>query len=91
MGVGHFGMTEDGAALLTRHREQLLFWEKWIGDRIGGPTGNAAVSRCMEGLLAEDPLLSAFDQFPPPAQKRERYFMGNSINGFLGWISAQKG
>jgi hypothetical protein len=36
-------------------------------------------------------LLSAFDQLSPPAQKRERYFMGNSINGFLGWISAQKG
>ena len=91
MGVGHFGMIEDGRALLTRHRDQLVFWEKWIGDRIGGPAGDATVQRCMEGLLAEDPLLSAFDQFPPPAQKREKYFMGNSINGFLGWISAQKG
>jgi glyoxylase-like metal-dependent hydrolase (beta-lactamase superfamily II) len=86
MVVGHFGMVEDGAQLLTRHREQLVFWEKWIGERIGEPTGDAAVSRCMEGLLAEDPLLSAFDRFPPPAQKREQYFMGNSINGFLGWL-----
>jgi len=91
MVVGHFGMLEDGTGLLTRHREQLLFWEKWIGDRIGRPTGEATVSRCMEGLLAEDPLLSAFDQFPPPAQQREKYFMGNSINGFLGWIRNSEG
>jgi glyoxylase-like metal-dependent hydrolase (beta-lactamase superfamily II) len=91
MGVGHFGMTDDGGKLLVRQREQLLFWEKWIGERIDRPTGTAAVQRCMEGLLAEDPLLSAFDQFPPPAQKREKYFMANSISGFLGWISAQKG
>jgi len=63
-----------------------VFWERWIEDRSGGTTGDAVVQLCMEGLLAEDPLLSAFDQFPPPAQKRERYFMGNSINGFLGWL-----
>jgi glyoxylase-like metal-dependent hydrolase (beta-lactamase superfamily II) len=91
MVVGHFGMIEDGGELLTRHRDQLLFWEKWIGERIGGLTGDAAVQRCMEGLLAEDPLLSAFDQFPPPAQQREKYFMGNSINGFLGWIKDSEG
>jgi len=91
MVVGHFGMIEDGGNLLTRHREQLVFWERWIGDRIGGTTGDAAIQLCMEGLLAEDPLLSAFDQFPPPAQKRERYFMGNSINGFLGWLMNSEG
>jgi glyoxylase-like metal-dependent hydrolase (beta-lactamase superfamily II) len=90
MVVGHFGMIEDGKERLTRHREQLRLWEEWIRDRIGGPAGEASVARCMEGLLAEDPLLAAFDQFPPPAQKREKYFMGNSINGFLGWLSAQK-
>jgi glyoxylase-like metal-dependent hydrolase (beta-lactamase superfamily II) len=91
MVVGHFGMTEEGGKLLARQREQLVFWGKWIGDRIGGSTGDAAIQRCMEGLLAEDPLLSAFDRFPPPAQQREKYFMGNSINGFLGWIKDSEG
>jgi glyoxylase-like metal-dependent hydrolase (beta-lactamase superfamily II) len=91
MVVGHFGMVEEGGKLLTRHREQLVFWEKWIEDRIGGTTGDAAVQLCMEGLLSEDPLLSAFDQFPLPAQQREKYFMGNGINGFLGWLKNSEG
>jgi len=42
------------------------------------------------GFLAEDPLLSAFGLFTGPAQERERYFLKNSVSGFLGWLAAQK-
>jgi glyoxylase-like metal-dependent hydrolase (beta-lactamase superfamily II) len=86
MVVAHTGMTENGTELLRRHRGQLLFWEKWLGGRAGGETGEAAVQRCMEGLLAEDPLLANFAGFAPPAAQREKYFLGNSLNGFLGWL-----
>jgi len=30
--------------------------------------------------------LSAFSLFPAPAQERERYFLKNSVSGFLGWL-----
>jgi hypothetical protein len=43
----------------------------------------------MGELLAEDPFLAGFSQFPAPAQEREKYFLSNSIRGFLGWLSAK--
>jgi len=89
MGVGHFGMTENGGALLQRHREQLLFWEKWIRDHRGDRPEDEAVDLCLHGLIAEDPLLAGLSQFPDAVQERERYFLKNSIKGFLGWISAK--
>jgi glyoxylase-like metal-dependent hydrolase (beta-lactamase superfamily II) len=90
MVVGHFGIKQNGADLLRRHREQLLFWEQWMSGRVGQRAADEAVLRCVEGLLAEDPLLGAFGLFPQPAQERERYFLKNSVSGFLGWLTAQK-
>ena len=85
MVVGHHGIRDNGAELLRRHREQLLFWEGWIAAH-----RDDTVERLAEGLLAEDPLLRAFAGFPAPAQQRERYFLKNSVNGFLGWVREKK-
>lgn len=90
MVVAHSGMKRNGVGLLRRHRAQLLFWEQWLSARIGQCEADEAVQRCTEGLLAEDPLLSAFGLFPAPARERERYFLSNSVSGFLGWLAAQK-
>ena len=84
--IGHFGMTEDGTGLLKRHRNQLLFWEKWLSREAERYPSEEVVESCAEGLLVEDPCLAAFHDFPAPARKRERYFLKNSINGFLGWL-----
>lgn len=90
MAVGHFGMWEHGGALLRRHREQLLFWEQWMSAHSASYPADEAVQCCAEGLLSEDPLLASFTSFSKPAQERERYFLKNSVSGFLGWVSAQK-
>jgi hypothetical protein len=86
MMIGHFGMVENGDQLLKRHRGQLLFWEKWLAPKTVGGSAAGALEICVEGLLQEDPCLAAFNAFPEPAQRRERYFLKNSINGFLGWL-----
>lgn len=91
MMVGHFGMVADGTGLLKRHREQLLFWEEWLARMAGRHSAEEILDACAEGLLAEDPCLSDFGAFPEPARKRERYFLKNSINGFLGWIENSEG
>jgi glyoxylase-like metal-dependent hydrolase (beta-lactamase superfamily II) len=91
MMIGHFGATEDGAGLLQRHRGQLLFWENWLARRAGrSSAGDALAEECAAGLLADDPCLAAFAAFPEPARRRERYFLKNSVNGFLGWIEKPK-
>jgi glyoxylase-like metal-dependent hydrolase (beta-lactamase superfamily II) len=90
MAVGHHGIRDNGAELLRRHREQLLFWEEWIAAHPAEAADADAVERLAEGLLAEDPLLRSFASFPAPAQQRERYFLKNSINGFLGWVREKR-
>jgi glyoxylase-like metal-dependent hydrolase (beta-lactamase superfamily II) len=90
MVVGHHGIRNDGAELLRRHREQLLFWEEWIAGHPADAADANAVERLADGLLAEDPLLRAFASFPAPAKQRERYFLKNSINGFLGWVREKR-
>jgi glyoxylase-like metal-dependent hydrolase (beta-lactamase superfamily II) len=89
--IGHFGLTEDGTGLLQRHRDQLLFWEKWLSREAGRYPPAEAVGCCTERLLAEDPRLASFQVFPQAAQKRERYFLKNSVSGFLGWLQNSEG
>jgi hypothetical protein len=91
MVVGHHGLKSNGRDLLTRHREQLLFWEHWISVRLERHPQAATVEHCAEGLLAEDPLLNAFSLFSAPAQAREHYFLKNSVSGFLGWLKNSEG
>jgi glyoxylase-like metal-dependent hydrolase (beta-lactamase superfamily II) len=91
MMIGHFGAVRDGATLLKRHRRQLLFWEEWLAKKMASGSAASVPEACAEGLLQEDPCLAAFNAFPTPAQKRERYFLKNSINGFLGWLENSKG
>jgi len=81
---GHFGSTGNTPAVFTGHRDQLLFWRQAIdGQRAQNP-GEGLVERCMAHLLAADPNLAAFGRLSPAARQRERYFMANSIRGYLG-------
>lgn len=91
MMVGHFGAVEDGLGLLNRHRSQLLFWEKWLARKVERDAVAETLEACADELLAQDPCLASFSGFPPAAQRRERYFLKNSINGFLGWIQNSEG
>jgi len=86
MMIGHFGVVGDGVGLLKRHRAQLIFWEEWLARMAGRYPAEEVLNLCAEGLLQADPCLGAFGAFPAPVQGRERYFLKNSINGFLGWI-----
>ena len=90
---GHFGHRHDGAAMLTRHREQLLRWEKVLAaETARGKKKDAAadVDSWLALLLAQDPLLAAFGQLPPAAQQRERGFLRNSIKGFAGYLAQRE-
>jgi len=40
----------------------------------------------MDALLEKDPDLAAFNKMDPDSQKRERIFLANSINGFIGFL-----
>ena len=90
---GHFGLHEDGLNMLSRHREQLLFWEKTLTAEVDGGAmiGGDVADRWVDLLLSNDPNLHGFTQLPPEVQKRERGFLQNSVKGFAGYLGSGKG
>ena len=85
MCYAHFGRADSSHHMLKRERAQLLFWERIIREEMakGDPL---LMERCMAKLLAEDQELTAFQAMSSADQDRERFFMGNSIKGYLGFL-----
>lgn len=85
MCYAHFGRADSSHHMLKRERAQLLFWQEIIREEMakGDPL---LMERCMAKLLAEDPELNAFEAMSSADQDRERFFMGNSIKGYLGFL-----
>ncbi|MGD2125675.1 MAG: MBL fold metallo-hydrolase [Desulfobacteraceae bacterium] len=85
----HFGEAESSHQMLKRARHQLIRWEGMIREEISSGESHL-VERCMESLLEKDPELSAFGAMDPDDQERERFFMANSIRGYLGFLGLKK-
>jgi glyoxylase-like metal-dependent hydrolase (beta-lactamase superfamily II) len=88
---GHFGIQKDAVKMLKIHRNQLLFWEECIKDEMNHHQAHRAedqITACLKRLLKEDPLMATFNQLPPDIQKRETYFLQNSISGYIGWLES---
>ncbi len=84
----HFGLAESSRVLLERHKRQLLRWERIIKEEIS--RGEAGLEeRCLDALVRKDPELKAFGTMSEENQERERYFMRNSIAGYIGFLSPQ--
>ncbi len=85
---GHFGMTEQPAAMLTQHRDQLLRWRDIISDVIDKVDGGNGYDEqaILNRLLTSDPLLSSWETLGEANQDREHGFLMNSIRGYLGYL-----
>jgi glyoxylase-like metal-dependent hydrolase (beta-lactamase superfamily II) len=81
----HFGRATDSRQILSRFREQVLRWRRIIHEEIGqGETD--LVQRCLARLLETDADLRGFDKMDADQQAREKTFLVNSINGFIGFL-----
>jgi glyoxylase-like metal-dependent hydrolase (beta-lactamase superfamily II) len=85
IGYAHFGRADSSHHMLKRERAQLLFWEERITKEMA-KGDHLLVERCTARLLAEDPELSAFEAMSSADQDREKFFMANSIKGYLGFL-----
>jgi glyoxylase-like metal-dependent hydrolase (beta-lactamase superfamily II) len=81
----HFGKANSSHRMLKKERAQLLFWEEMIREELA-KGDHRLMERCMARLLAEDPELKAFEAMSSADQDREKFFMGNSIKGYLGFL-----
>ncbi|MEW5909126.1 MAG: MBL fold metallo-hydrolase [Thermodesulfobacteriota bacterium] len=88
---GHYGRYENGSALLAAHRDQLLRWELIIEQILNKEQSDDLIRKCLDKLVASDHLLKGFREMESRIQKRELFFLENSIRGFIGYIQGKKG
>lgn len=82
----HFRLTGNSRAMLQRQKNQLVLWEGIIREeRSRGEEG--VKERSLDALLTKDPELKAFFALSAEDQARERFFIGNCIEGYLGYLS----
>ena len=86
----HFGRAESSHGMLNRSRDQLMRWEGIIKKEMSMGEGDL-MERCMGALLEKDPELRAFQTMAPDVRERERFFMGNSIKGYVGFLKNKPG
>jgi glyoxylase-like metal-dependent hydrolase (beta-lactamase superfamily II) len=82
---GHFGKAEMSRPMLKRAGNQLLFWENIVSEVLSKGHDDV-IEECMKRLLKEDPELKAFQVMALDDQARERFFLMNSIKGYLGYL-----
>lgn len=81
----HFGEAPHSHEKLKRYRDQLIRWGEVIGKEMSTDKGHL-LERCMDRLLEKDPELKAFEAMEPEDQERERYFIANSVSGYIEYL-----
>lgn len=87
---GHYGECRRTPGILHAHREQLYFWKKVIKNEMERNAGEDLVSRCLDRLLAEDSRLQGWALISSEIRQREKYFLGNSIRGYIGYLERDR-
>jgi hypothetical protein len=71
--------------MLKRFRAQILRWKEVVQKEMsGGP--DDLMMRCVDSLLEKDPDLKAFMFMDPNTQRRERFFLANSVRGYIEFL-----
>ncbi|MBU2548632.1 MAG: MBL fold metallo-hydrolase [Proteobacteria bacterium] len=83
---GHYGQAASSREVLARTRGQLLLWRDVIADEMTRGAKDDLEARCVEAVLEKDPNIAAFRHMDPDTQARERYFLANSVRGYLGYL-----
>lgn len=85
---GHVGRHDHSHEILHLYRNQLYLWKDLITEVLKANPSDAA-KEALEILLQKDPRLSLFPELNHSAQEREKFFMANSIAGFVGYLKSQ--
>jgi hypothetical protein len=71
--------------MLERFRSQVFRWKEIIEKEMSASPEDL-IERCMDRLLNDDPDLRAFEFMDADMQKRERFFMKNSVRGYTEFL-----
>lgn len=82
----HSGYLSDASRVFEEAREQMELWLKILSGLPSGATREYASAV----LKARDPILAKLARMPEAVRKREEFFIGQSADGYLGWIERQR-
>ncbi len=77
---GHYGFCSHPGKAIKAAQGQLSLWKSVLSPLTGKEN---PLETGISLLLKEDPLLDKFEHFSKDIQEREKYYIGNSILGFL--------
>ena len=81
----HFGDAPSSHQMLKRFQSQILRWKRIVEQNISAGS-NDLIVRCIDSLLDKDPDLKAFEFMDSDMQSRERFFMANSVRGYVEFL-----
>ena len=83
---GHTAMKHDAVDWLKKHRQQLRSWETLIGEEMRLKNEDRLIPACIDRLIGSDPLMQGLSFAPEAVVRRERFFIENSVKGFIGYL-----
>jgi glyoxylase-like metal-dependent hydrolase (beta-lactamase superfamily II) len=81
----HAASHPSSQTMLRHYRDQLFRWKELIAGVMSNDPQDV-LQRATDLLLEKDPLLKCFEKMDGSTQQRERFFMSNSIAGFVGYL-----
>jgi glyoxylase-like metal-dependent hydrolase (beta-lactamase superfamily II) len=78
----HAAQASSSKSMLARARKQILFWKTVLEEEMS-KSDKELTERCAIEILRRDPELRAYRIMSAGEQERERFFLSNSIKGFL--------
>jgi glyoxylase-like metal-dependent hydrolase (beta-lactamase superfamily II) len=86
----HYGMDGDPRGWLQAARDQLVRWVDTIRS-LGAQSRDGLEQRLFDTLMRTDPLYGNWPALDTDIQQRERHFLGNTLDGMLGYIDSTPG
>jgi glyoxylase-like metal-dependent hydrolase (beta-lactamase superfamily II) len=85
MVIAHYGLVEPALDYLEIGRDQLKLWVKGV-EEVAMAGDEESEERLFQWLLKHDHNYSRIKELDPETYARERYFLGNSMRGMIGYI-----
>jgi glyoxylase-like metal-dependent hydrolase (beta-lactamase superfamily II) len=87
--IAHYGLVEPALEYLEIGRRQLKLWVEGVAENCLGREDEECEERLFNWLLEHDPNYRLIRELPDEVFARERYFLGNTMRGMLGYLKTR--
>ncbi|MCK5679181.1 MBL fold metallo-hydrolase [bacterium] len=86
--IAHYGLVDPALDYLEIGRDQLNLWVRGV-ETVAMAGDEESEERLFQWLLENDPNYSRIKELDPETYARERYFLGNTMRGMIGYIKSR--